>query len=428
MNYEILKKENSEITVQVTVENAVFQKAVETAYNKNKGKFNIPGFRKGKTPRSIIEKHYGEGVFFEDAINALLPEYYGNALDTLKIEPVARPDIDVVNVGAKEDLVFTAVVTVAPEFTLEGYKGIEVEKVNAEVTEEMIDAEIEKTRNMNARMITVEDRAVQDGDTTIIDYKGFVGENQFEGGTADNQELVIGSNRFIPGFEAQLIGKNIGEEVDVNVTFPTPYHSDELAGKEAIFKVKINGIKSKEMPALDDEFAKDVSEFDTLVEYKESIKKDLERSVAESANAAQRDKVIEKVTGLITVEIPEKMIDAEVDGMLYDFDQQLRYQGLSLDQYVQFTGGSVEDLKGQMREDALMRVKTTLVIEKVKEQETIEVTEADIEEELKKVAEMQKRDLEEVRTLFGKDNFEYLKGNLKSRKTVDFLVENAKLV
>lgn len=428
MNYEILKKENSEITVQVTVENAVFQKAVETAYNKNKGKFNIPGFRKGKTPRSIIEKHYGEGVFFEDAINALLPEYYGNALDTLKIEPVARPDIDVVNVGAKEDLVFTAVVTVAPEFTLEGYKGIEVEKVNAEVTEEMIDAEIEKTRNMNARMITVEDRAVQDGDTTIIDYKGFVGENQFEGGTADNQELVIGSNRFIPGFEAQLIGKNIGEEVDVNVTFPTPYHSDELAGKEAIFKVKINGIKSKEMPALDDEFAKDVSEFDTLVEYKESIKKDLERSVAESANAAQRDKVIEKVTGLITVDIPEKMIDAEVDGMLYDFDQQLRYQGLSLDQYVQFTGGSVEDLKGQMREDALMRVKTTLVIEKVKEQETIEVTEADIEEELKKVAEMQKRDLEEVRTLFGKDNFEYLKGNLKSRKTVDFLVENAKLV
>lgn len=428
MNYEILKKENSEITVQVTVENAVFQKAVEAAYNKNKGKFNIPGFRKGKTPRSIIEKHYGEGVFFEDAINALLPEYYGNALDTLKIEPVARPDIDVVNVGAKEDLVFTAVVTVAPEFTLEGYKGIEVEKVNAEVTEEMIDAEIEKTRNMNARMITVEDRAVQDGDTTIIDYKGFVGENQFEGGTADNQELVIGSNRFIPGFEAQLIGKNIGEEVDVNVTFPTPYHSDELAGKEAIFKVKINGIKSKEMPALDDEFAKDVSEFDTLAEYKESIKKDLERSVAESANAAQRDKVIEKVTGLITVEIPEKMIDAEVDGMLYDFDQQLRYQGLSLDQYVQFTGGSVEDLKGQMREDALMRVKTTLVIEKVKEQETIEVTEADIEEELKKVAEMQKRDLEEVRTLFGKDNFEYLKGNLKSRKTVDFLVENAKLV
>lgn len=428
MNYEILKKENSEITVQVTVDNAAFTKAVETAYNKNKGKFNIPGFRKGKAPKSIIEKHYGEGVFFEDAINALLPEYYGNALDTLEIEPVARPEIDVVKVDAKEDFVFTAVVTVAPEFVLEGYKGIEVETVNAEVSDEMVDAEIEKTRNMNARMITVEDRPVQDGDTTIIDYMGFVGEHQFDGGTAENQELVIGSNRFIPGFEEQLIGKNIGEEVEVNVTFPTPYHSDELAGKEAIFKVKIHGIKAKELPALDDEFAKDVSEFDTLEAYKASVKEELVTSVAESAKAAQRDKVIEKVTGLITAEIPGKMVDAEVDGMLYDFDQQLRYQGLSLDQYVQFTGGNIEDLKSQMREDAVMRVKTTLVIDKIKTQENIEVTEADIEEELKKVAEMQKRELEEVRKLFGKDNFEYLRNNLQSRKAVDFLVENAKLV
>lgn len=428
MNYEILKKENSEITVQVTVDNAAFQKAVEAAYNKNKGKFNIAGFRKGKAPRSIIEKHYGEGVFFEDAVNALLPEYYGNALDTLNIEPVARPDIDVVKVDAKEDFVFTAVITVAPEFTLEGYKGIEVEKISSEVTEEMIDAEIEKTRNMNSRMVSIENRPVQDGDTTIIDYKGFVGDNQFEGGTAENQELVIGSNRFIPGFEAQLIGKNIGDDVDVNVTFPTPYHSDELAGQEAIFKVKIHGIKAKEMPALDDEFAKDVSEFDTLEAYKASIREELKVSVADSAKAAQRDKVIEKVAELITVEIPAKMVDAEVDGMLQDFDQQLRYQGLSLEQYVQFTGGNLNELKTQMREDAVMRVKTTLVIDKVKTQENIEVTDADIEEELQKVAEMQKRDLEEVRKLFSRDNFEYLRGNLMSRKAVDFLVDNAKLV
>lgn len=428
MNYEILKKENSEITVQVTVDNAAFQKAVEAAYNKNKGKFNIAGFRKGKAPRSIIEKHYGEGVFFEDAVNALLPEYYGNALDTLAIEPVARPDIDVVKVDAKEDFVFTAVITVAPEFTLEGYKGIEVEKINSEVTDEMIDAELEKTRNMNSRMVSIENRPVQDGDTTIIDYKGFVGDNQFEGGTAENQELVIGSNRFIPGFEEQLIGKNIGDDVDVNVTFPTPYHSEELAGKEAIFKVKIHGIKAKEMPELDDEFAKDVSEFDSLEAYKASIREELKVSVADSAKAAQRDKVIEKVAELITVEIPEKMVDAEVDGMLQDFDQQLRYQGLSLEQYVQFTGGNINDLKTQMREDALMRVKTTLVIDKVKTQENIEVTDADIEEELQKVAEMQKRDLEEVRKLFSRDNFEYLRGNLMSRKAVDFLVDNAKLV
>ncbi len=428
MSYEIIKKENSEVTVKVTVPNEAFLKAVQAAYNKNKGKFNIPGFRKGKAPKSIIEKHYGEGVFFEDAINALLPEYYGNALDELKIEPVARPDIDVEQVEAKEDFIFTAVVTVTPEFVLEGYKGIEVEKVDATVSDAMVDEELDKTRNMNARLISITDRPVKEGDTTVIDYKGFVGEEQFEGGTAEGQELVIGSNRFIPGFEEQLIGKSIGDEVTVNVTFPEVYHSEELAGKAAVFMVKIHEIKSKELPELDDEFAKDVSEFDTLEAYKASIKEELERSTVESAKAAQRDKVIEKVTTLIDVTIPEKMIDAEVEGMMSDFDQQLRYQGLSLDQYVQFTGGDLNALKEQMRPDALMRVKTTLVIDKIKEQEQIEVTEEDIEAELKMVAEMQKRDLEEVRGLFAKDGFEYLKANLKSRKAVDFLVENAKLV
>ncbi len=428
MNYEILKKENSEVTIKVTVANEAFQKAVQVVYNKSKGRFNIPGFRKGKAPKNIIEKHYGEGVFFEDAVNDLLQEHYSKALDALEVEPVARPEVNVENVGAKEDLVFTAVVTVAPEFTLEGYKGIEVEKVDASVTDEMIDAEIDKTRNMNARLISVEDRPVADGDITMIDYKGFVGDEQFEGGTAENQELVIGSNRFIPGFEEQLIGKSIGEDIEVKVTFPEEYHAEELAGKDAVFQVKINEIKSKELPELDDEFAKDVSEFDTLEAYRANIKEDLERSTEESAKAAQRDKVIEKVTTLITAEIPEKMVDAEVDGMLQDFDQQLKYQGLSLEQYVQFTGGSLEDLKSQMREDAVMRVKTGLVIEKIKEQETIEVTDADIDEEVKKVAEMQKRSEEEVRNLFGKDDFEYLKNNLKNRKAVDFLVDNAKLV
>lgn len=428
MNYEIVKKENSEITIKVTVANEAFKKAVQTAYNKNKGKFNIPGFRKGKAPQGIIEKHYGEGVFYEDAVNLLLPEYYEKALDTLEIEPVARPEIDIEEIAKDGDFVFTAVVAVTPEFTLEGYKGIEVEKVTAEVTDSMIDEEIEKTRNMNARLISITDRPVVDGDTVMIDYKGFVGDHQFEGGTADNQELVIGSNKFIPGFEEQLVGKNIGEEVEVKVTFPEEYHSDELAGKEAIFMVKINEIKSKELPELDDEFAKDVSEFDTLAEYKASLKAELEVSTKESALAAQRDKVIEKVTTLLTVEIPEKMVEVEVEGMLKDFDQQLKYQGLSLDQYVQFTGGSIDDLKAQMHDDAVMRVKTTLVIDKVKEQEEIEVTDEDIEAELTKVAEMQKRDVEDIRKLFEKDNYEYLKANLKSRKAVDFLVENAKLV
>lgn len=428
MSYEILKKENSEVTIKATVDAAEFEKAVNAAYNKNKGKFNIPGFRKGKAPRNIIEKQYGEGVFYEEAVNSLLPIHYEKALDALKIEPVARPDIDIEEVGAKMNLVFTAVVTVAPEFTLEGYKGIEVEKINSEVTDEMIDSELDKTRGMNARLISVSDRPVRNEDTVIIDYKGFVGEHQFDGGTADNQELVIGSGRFIPGFEEQLIGANVGDNMDVKVTFPEVYHSEELAGKEAVFQVKINDIKFKELPELDDEFAKDVSEFDTLEAYRESIKSELTVSVADSAKSAQRDKVIDKVAELITVEIPEKMIESEIDGMLREFDQQLQYQGLSLDQYVQFTGGTMQALRDQMRVDALARVKTSLVIEKVMQQEGIEVTEADIEEEIDKIAEMQKRDKEDIKKIFQNDNYEYLKSNLKSRKTVDFLVDNAKLI
>lgn len=428
MSYEIVKKENSEITIKATVGKDEFEKAVQQAYNKNKGKFNVPGFRKGKVPRAIIEKQYGEGVFFEDAVNDLLQVHYEKALDALEISPVARPDIDIAEIGKGQDMVFTAVVTVTPEFTLENYKGIEVETISADVTDEMLDAEIEKTRNMNARLVSVTDRPVQDGDTVIIDYKGFVGDDQFEGGTADGQELVIGSGNFIPGFEEQLIGAETGADVDVKVTFPEEYHAEELKGKEAIFKVKVNEIKFKEMPELDDEFAKDVSEFDTLAEYKESIKKELEVSSKESATAAQRDKVIEAVSNLITVEIPEKMVDTEVDGMLREFDQQLRYQGLSLEQYVQFTGGNLDELKNHMREDALARVKTGLVIEKVMEQESIEVTDEDVEQELDKIAEMQSRDKEEIRKLFAQDNYDYLKSNLKSRKTVDFLVDNAKLV
>jgi trigger factor len=428
MSYEILKKENSEVTIKVTVAAEEFEKAVVAVYNKSKGKFNIPGFRKGKAPRSIIEKQYGEGVFFEDAVNSLLPTYYEKALDALSIEPVARPDIDITEVAAKSDMVFTAVVTVAPEFTLEGYKGIEVEKINSEVTDAMVDGEVEKTRSMNARLVSVTDRAVQNEDTVVIDYKGFVGEHQFDGGTAENQELVIGSGRFIPGFEEQLIGANVGDKMEVNVTFPEVYHSEELAGKDAVFQVTINDIKFKELPELDDEFAKDVSEFDTLEAYKASIKAELEVSVADSAKAAQRDKVIDKVAELITVEIPEKMIESEIDGMLREFDQQLQQQGLSLDQYVQFTGGTMNALRDQMKGDALARVKTSLVIEKVMNQENIEITEEDIDAELTKIAEMQKRSVEDIKKIFQHDNYEYLKSNLKSRKTVDFLVDNAKLI
>ncbi|MDK2867089.1 MAG: trigger factor [Clostridiales bacterium] len=428
MSYEIIKNENSEITVKITVAQADFEKAVTVAYNKNKSKFNIPGFRKGKAPKVIIEKQYGQGVFYEDAVNALLPVHYDKAVEALSLEPVSRPDIDITNIEPGTDFEFTATFAVKPEFTLENYKGVEAEKINAEVTEETVMAELEKTRDMNARLISVTDRPVQDGDTTYIDYKGFDGDVQFEGGTAENQELVIGSGKFIPGFEEQLIGKNIGDETTVEVSFPETYHAEDLAGKPVKFEVKINDIKYKELPALDDEFAKDVSEFDTLEAYKESVKAELEEGAKTSAESAQRDKVIEAVTKLIPVEIPAKMVDAEIDNMLNEFNQQLSYQGLSLEQYIQFTGGSMDDFREQVREDALARVKTSLVIEKVVEQENFEIAEEDIEAELGKIAEMQGSDIEEIRTMFARDNFEYLKTNLKSRKAVDFLVENATLV
>ena len=428
MSYEIIKNENSEITVKITVDKADFEKAVMAAYNKNKNRFNIPGFRKGKAPKNIIEKQYGEGVFYEDAVNALLPVHYEKAIDALGLDPVSKPDIDITEIEAKSDFIFTATFAVKPSFTLENYKGVEVEKINVEVTDEMVDAEIQKTLDMSARLVSVTDRAVQDGDTTFIDYKGFDGDVQFVGGTAENQELVIGSGRFIPGFEEQLIGKNVGDEVTVDVTFPEQYHSEDLAGKPVKFEVKINDIKVKELPELDDEFAKDVSEFDTLEAYKANIKETLTESTKTSAEAAQRDKVIEAVANLIPVEIPEKMVDAEIDNMLNEFNQQLSYQGLSLEQYIQFTGGSMDDFRGQVRGDALARVKTSLVIEQVVAQENFEISEEEVDAELVKIAEMQGQPVEDVKKIFERDNFEFLKSNLKSRKAVDFLVENATLV
>ncbi|MDN5351109.1 MAG: trigger factor [Clostridiales bacterium] len=426
MNYEILKKENGEMTVKITVPNEAFKKAVTAAYNKNKGKFSVPGFRKGKVPKNIIEKHYGEGVFYEDAINDLLPEYYEKVLDELKIEPVARPDIDIMEIDKDKDLVFAAVITTTPEFELEGYKGLEVEKVSTEVTDEMVEHTLKEAQEMNARLVNVIDRPVADGDTVLIDYKGFVGDEQFEGGTADHQELVIGSGKFIPGFEEQLIGASIGSEVEVDVTFPETYHSEDLAGKAAKFYVKINGIKIKELPEIDDEFAKDVSEFDTLDEYKASIREDLEASLKETAESEQREKVIEKAIELIKVDIPEKMVEAEVDAMLNDFDQQLRYQGLSLDQYVKFTGGDLDALKSQMHEDAVKRVKSNLVIEKLIKIENIEVTDEDVDAEIEKIATSQDRPVEDIKKIFERDNFEYLKNSLQSQKAINFLVEHAK--
>jgi trigger factor len=428
MKNEFMGREGNTVTLKITVPVADFAKGIETAYKKNKSKFAVPGFRKGKIPRNMIEKMYGEGVFFEDAINEVLPVAYDGAIDELNIDAIDKPDIDVLEVGKDKDLVIEAKVTVKPEVKLGEYKGINAKKVDANVIDEDVNMEIEKSREMNARMINVEDRAIVDGDTVALDYSGFVGEEQFEGGTAENQTLVIGSGQFIPGFEEQLIGFNINDEKEVKVTFPTEYHAEDLAGKEAVFKVVIKGIKVKELPELDDEFAKDTSEFDTLEELKADIKAKLVEAAEKESETATRDNVIDAVVETLEADIPEVMIEAEIDTMLRDFNYQLSQQGLTLETYVQYTGGSIEDLREQMKEDAASRVKTSIVLEEVAKLENVEVTEEDLETEFARIAEAQNTDVESVKKVFGSDNNEYLKHTVATKKTVDLLVENAKLV
>lgn len=427
MSHELLKTEKNVATLSITVPAADFEAAVQKTYMKERGKFNLQGFRKGKAPRKIIEMNYGEGVFFDGALDVALSPAYAKAIEELKIEPVARPDIDIKEIGKGKDLVFEAVVAVKPEVTIGEYKGLEVEAVKAEVSEEDLATELKKQQEMNGRLVAVEDRAIEDGDTAIIDFEGFVAEEAFEGGKGENHNLVIGSGSFIPGFEEQLIGKNIGENVEVNVTFPEPYQSAELAGKDAVFKVEVKGIKVKELPELDDEFAKDTSEFDTIEELKTDIKAKMEESAKSQSEAATRDRVIDAVVANMTAEIPDQMVEAEIDGMLQDFEYQLRYQGLDLEKYLEFTGSNMQTMRETMQDDALVRVRTSLTLETISKQESIEVTDEDLEKEFERLAEQQGQAVEEVKKMFGTQT-EYMKASIETRKTVDFLVENTKLV
>ncbi|SCZ78907.1 trigger factor [Acidaminobacter hydrogenoformans] len=425
MAFEQIKKEGNNVTLEMTVSAEAFEKAIQKVYNETKARYAIPGFRKGKVPRAIIEKQFGEGVFFEDAINELLPGAYSDAIDALGLEPVAQPDIDVKTISKETGLVIEAAVTVKPEATIENYKGVEVKKVETVVTEEEVDQEIEKIRDMNARLITIEDRPVQTDDTVTIDYAGSIDGVAFDGGTAEGQQLVIGSGQFIPGFEEQLIGANLGDHVAVKVSFPETYHAEELAGKEAVFEVDVKGIRVKELPEMDDELAKDTSEFDTLEELRADIKAKLVETAEKQNEMALRDSVIDAVVANLEADIPDAMVETEIDYMIRDFDSQLRYQGLDLDGYMKFTGGSLEDLKDQMRSDALARVKTTLAIEQISKKEAIAVTDEDLENEFVRIAERQGTDVENVKKVFASDNYEYLKNNLITKKTVDFLVEQA---
>ena len=425
---QILKQENNTVTLKITVGSEAFENACKQAYNKNKGQFNIPGFRKGKATRAVIEKMYGEGIFFEDAIDIVFPEAYRNAVEELKLEVIDRPSLDIEEIGKGKDLVMVINVQVKPEVKLGEYKGLEVKQVSAEVTEEDVETEINKMQEQNARMVTVEDRPVSDKDSILLNFCGSVDGVEFEGGKAENYSLVVGSNTFIPGFEEQLIGMNAGDSKDVVVTFPEDYHSEDLKGKEAVFAVEINEIKETQLPHIDDEFVKDTTEFETLEELKSDIRAKAAENKKKSAEDAMKNEVVEKLAENIEVEIPEVMVKNEVDNMLKDFENNLRYQGMDLNTYYQYTGTSKEILEDQMKEDAEKRVRISLAVDAVSKSEGVEATEEDMEAEYKKMADIYKLEVEKIKEIFQNSQDEAIKSTIVTRKTVDLLLENAKLV
>ena len=416
---EKLEKNMAKLTVEVSAEEV--EKAIQTAYQKAKKSINIPGFRKGKAPRQLIEKMYGKEIFYNDAIDAMLPAAYAKAVDECEEEITSRPEIDVVQIESGKPFIFTATVAVKPEVTLGEYKGIQVEKAPIEVLDEEIEAEITKERENNARTITVEDRAVENGDMVSLDFEGFVDGVAFEGGKGENYDLTIGSGAFIPGFEDQLVGAKIGEDLEVNVTFPEEYGAAELAGKAAVFKCKVNGIKVKELPEVDDEFAQEVSEFDTLDEYKADIKARLLKDKEEDAKRVKEDAVIEKIIEGAQMEIPDAMVDYQTEQMMEDFAQRMQSQGLSLQQYFQFTGMTAEQYKEQMRPRALKNIQSRLVLEAVAKAENIEVSEEDLDAEMAKMAEMYKMEVEKVKELIGDYQKDEMKKDLAIQKAVDLV-------
>ncbi len=423
------KKENYKVYFNIELESDKFEKAVQEAYLKNRGKFNIPGFRKGKVPKKIIDMNYGEDFFYEDAINALLPKAYDEAIKELNLEPVDSPHVDVDEIVKGQPIVVKFHVDVKPEVKLGDYNNIELEKIEYNVTDEMVEAELKRAQESNGRLIDAGDREVQKGDILTIDFAGFADGEQFDGGTAEGQTLEIGSNTFIPGFEEQLIGKKKGEEVEVNVTFPEEYHAENLKGKPAMFKVTIHEIKTKELPVLDDEFAKDVSEFDTLEDYKADIKSKLEESYASQEKIDKENRVVEKVVELTEVDIPEGMINSQVDNEVADFEYRMRMQGLELDKYLEYTGMNIEQLRGQLRPVAEKKVRGDLVLEAIGNAEDVQVSEEEIDAELTKIAEQYKQeDIEKFITDMKKGDLGYLKAGITNSKVIDLLLTKVKFI
>ena len=424
LQVEKLEKNMAKLTIEASAED--FEKAIQKVYLKARGKINIPGFRKGKAPRKLIEKMYGTGVFYEDAANDLIPTAYAEALKDCDLEIVSRPEINVTQIEAGKPFIFTAEVAVKPEVTLGEYKGVEVEKSDVEVTEEDINKEVDKERENNSRTIDVDDRAVENGDIIKLDFDGSVDGVPFAGGKAENYTLTIGSGSFIPGFEDQLIGTKIGEDKDVTVTFPEDYHEKSLAGKEAVFKCKVNAISVKELPEADDEFASEVSEFETLAEYKEDIKKKLTEKKEKAARAKKEAQAIEKAVENATMEIPDAMIDTQVQSMMEDFARRMQSQGLSLEQYFQFTGMDVKKMHDQMKPEALKRIQNSLVLEAVAKAENIEISDEKVDEEIAKMAEAYKMEVEKLKDLIGESEKDQMKKDLAVQAAADLIADAAK--
>ena len=428
MSVQVEKLEKNMAKLTIEVDTAQFEDAMKKAFNKNKNKFNIPGFRKGKAPRAMIEKMYGEGIFYEDAADEAINATCMQAMNESELEIVSRPEVSVEQIGKDKPFIYTAIVAIRPEVTLGEYKGIEVEKAEAAVAAEDVDAELKRVQEQNARLLNVEDRPVADGDQTVIDFEGFVDGKSFDGGKAEDYALTIGSHSFIDTFEEQLIGKNIGEECEVNVTFPEEYHAAELAGKPATFKVTVKEIKVKELPELDDEFAGEVSEFDTLDEYKKDIEaKILERKQKEAATENE-NRVIEKVVANATMEIPDKMVEGQIDNMVQDTARRMQSQGLSMEMYMKYTGMTMESMREQMQPQALKRIQTRLVLEEVAKAENIQVSDERLDEEIAKMAASYQMEADKLKEYMSDHDKDQMKEDLAVQEAVDFLVAEAKLV
>ena len=426
LQVEKLEKNMAKLTVEVSAEQ--FAEAMKKAYNKMKSRFNIPGFRRGKAPQAMIEKMYGEGVFYEEAADEAINETYGQAMKESELEIVSRPEISITQIGRGKSFIYTALVAVKPEVTLGEYKGVEVQKADAEVKAEDVEAELKKVQEQNSRLISVEDRAVEANDQVTIDFDGSVDGVAFDGGKAEDYKLVIGSHTFIDTFEDQLIGKKIGEECEVNVTFPEQYHAANLAGKPAVFKVKVKEIHVKELPELNDEFAGEVSEFETLDEYKKDVEKKLAEKKAEAAEETNENRVVEKVVENATMEIPDAMIDSQVANMIQDMARNMQAQGIDMDTYLKYTGMDMERMRQSMRPQAVRRIQTRLVLEAVVKAENIEITDARVDEEIAKMAETYKLEAEQLKGYMGESELKQLKDDLAVQDAVDFLVAQAKLV